>query len=88
MSDSMIERMAREIFKARWESSTIRGLARDWDTADKFDKGQAIGQARAAFESIREPTDAIKMAMFDQGQISLDAWRATIDAILKEKPES
>lgn len=40
---------------------------------------------RAAIEAIQDPSDAIKMAMFDHGQISLDAWRFTIDAILGKR---
>lgn len=42
---------------------------------------------RLVLHSIREPDEAVKHAMFNDGRIAIDAWRTTIDAILTESIE-
>lgn len=37
--------------------------------------------------AIRDPDDAVKRAMFDDGRIALNAWRNTVDAILAQKKD-
>lgn len=54
-----------------------------WDNLDAEFKANLIKAQSAALAAAREPTEAMKMAMFEQGQISLDGYRCAIDAALK-----
>jgi hypothetical protein len=61
-------------------------FARTGGTADEWSRTNpdvCRSMARAAIEAMREPTDAMRHAAFDEGSISLNGYRAMIDAALK-----
>ena len=61
-----------------------------WDKATDSVKSHMIELARSAFESVREPTEAMKLAVREAGGVqslayALAAWPTMITTILEEK---
>lgn len=96
----MIERVAERLHQSFYGES-VRGIAPPWHLLDRFERERWLIVARAAIEAMREPTEAIISASFndssrsfqlregrppDPDEDSAEEWRMMIDAILAEEP--
>jgi len=88
----MIERVAEAIYLAHIKN--YAGLAKQpegkWEQLADWQKDYGRAQARAAIEAMREPTDAMieagwqdGMAGFGEGEECEPVWHAMIDEALK-----
>ncbi len=85
MSESMVERVARILEPQAWRAL---GLADTLAYANR--RTSSLRKARAAIEEMRDPTDAMTVAMEDardqDGHTHLEmAWQLAIDAALNEQ---
>lgn len=91
--NEMVERVARAIHARYCDTAMGYVGAEKWENLADWEKDFGRGLARAAIESMREPTDN----MFDAGEkaasvysdrwmmsIADDVWRAMIDAALSD----
>ena len=85
MTNPVNERVARALFEA------THNMQSGWRWHDDHLHAQWVGYARAAIAAMREPTEEMVeagwqegMAGFGEGEECEPVWRATIDAALKE----
>lgn len=86
----MLERVARAIYeKATERASILVGFGFDspsWEELGEPDRTSAIGEARAAIEAMRMPTESMRRAMNNAGippEVHKAFMRELIDAALK-----
>ncbi|WP_458395322.1 hypothetical protein [Rhizobium ruizarguesonis] len=83
---TMVDRVAMAI-----QQASFRMIRPSWDSLDSAEKDQWRIRARAAIESMREPTEAMveaSAAIYGDNYLyrhrySKDQWRAMVDAALK-----
>jgi len=90
MTDTMLEKMARAMHEWRWlpvDGAATPSIAMpSWSDLPQWQRDRRIGDARAALQAIREPTDAMINAADDGVSCTAPAvdvaFTARIDAIL------
>lgn len=87
---TMLEKMARAWWEAR-EATMPERCRQKWEDGTPLARETMIGQCRAALEAIREPSEAMQAAIFEDRDgfvhpIDIEkSWRVGIDCILKGK---
>ena len=85
---TMLEEIARALFMRAVERDVVDDTPEDWDAL----RSEFEADARAAVEALRKPTPAMLTAAFARQTreelIYEGVWRAMVDAILTEKPET
>ncbi len=76
----VVERVAEASFNKYW--------AHEWKNEDGVGRAAWLGMTRAAIEAMREPTDAMIKAAYENGDLvnypAEDAWQAMIEKALEE----
>ncbi|NTF54437.1 hypothetical protein G6L12_05950 [Agrobacterium rhizogenes] len=81
----MIERVARACYRNAYPD--VREDELNFDGLPQPRHELYINMARAAIESMREPTGAMKSATYLLGWEADEIWEGMIDAALKESPD-
>lgn len=84
----MVERLAKTLLRAHYERG--RGIPPEWDSLDRYQREMWEQSAKAAIQSMREPTETMINAAMDADGTNMPlaigydvAWRAMIDEALK-----
>lgn len=79
----MVERVARALFKSTYGFASEEVAAKQFAQMRESQRDVLFRQARAAIATMREPTEAVLLAGYNELTME-DTWAAMIDAALKE----